>query len=102
LRDTFPGDEHVEDGRLLDVVDGLLVGHHREVVAVQLQDLVVDAQTCSSGCAVFCNISHVDSIVRISLGTFSVVLVDTSTDLKSAPDLVQPPCEELLESTNIL
>ena len=42
--DPLPGHQHIKGGVLLDVVHGLLVSHHGEIVAVQLEDLVVDPQ----------------------------------------------------------
>ena len=63
LGDSPPGDEHVEDVVLLDVVDGLLVRDHGEVVAVELEDLVVNSEPGSDGGTVGGNLRHVNAVV---------------------------------------
>ena len=50
MSDALPGHEQVEDCVLLDVLDGLAVRHHGEVVAVALQDLVVSAKARPRRC----------------------------------------------------
>ena len=62
LRDPLPGDEHVERGALPDVRHGLLVRDHGEVVAVALQDLVVDAKAGVNGGALLGNGGDVDAL----------------------------------------
>ena len=44
LSDSLPSNQHIQDVVLLDIVHGLLVSHHSEVVAVQLKDLVMHPQ----------------------------------------------------------
>lgn len=73
---------------LLDVVDRLLVRDHREVVAVQLQYLVVHPQAGPARRAVLVDVRHVDSAVGVAVRAAPEVLVDAAADLEPAfPDL---------------
>ena len=53
LGNSFSSHEHVEDWLLLDVVHCLLVGDHGEVVAIQLEDLIVHTQTSGKRANIF-------------------------------------------------
>ena len=78
------------------------MGHHREVVSIQLEDLVVNLQPRLAGSTIGSDISNVDSVIGVALKrihissserlgadpshlrTESVVLVDPATNLKAA------------------
>lgn len=84
MRDPLACDKEVEDGMLLDVVDGLLVSHHGEVVAIALQYLVVNAQSCTSSCTPVMDLSAIDAIVCITLRTLHEILVNTASNFETA------------------
>ena len=76
LRDAFSGDEHVEDGVLLDVVHGLLVRDHGEVVAVALEDLVVNPEPGLDGRGVLADRGHVNALEKNGINNFlSYILI---------------------------
>jgi len=54
--------QHVEYGVFPDVAHGLFVRDHGEVVAIALEDLVVDPQTGSSGGTALVNLGHIDAL----------------------------------------
>ena len=56
----------------LYIVHGLLVGYHREVVAVQLEDLVVDLQTRLTRCTLRSDLCHVDPVISVALDICSL------------------------------
>lgn len=58
------GDEHVERRVFANVADRLLVGNHREVVAVALQYLVVDLEAGRRRRAALVHLRHVDALVE--------------------------------------
>lgn len=109
MRDPPPGDEEVQHRVPPDVVHGLLVRDHGEVVSVALQDLVVHPQPRPLGRAPLAHLRDVDAVVRVALGAAAEVLkketlenilfsflcripylVDSSADLEPAP-LHLPP-----------
>ena len=51
----------------LYIVHSLLVGHHREVVAIQLEDLVVDLEAGFTSCTLRSDLRHVDPVICIAL-----------------------------------
>ena len=78
------------------------MSYHGEVVAIELQDLVIDQETWLAGSTVWSNISHIDTIICIPLsyessldytvrvtnnldhlGTLPVVLVYSSTNFEA-------------------
>lgn len=59
---ALAGHQHVEYRVFPDVAHGLFVGDHGEVVAVALQDLVVDPQTCSGGGTALVHLGHIDAL----------------------------------------
>ena len=67
LRDPFPRHQYVQGPCSLDVVHGLLVRHHSEVVAVKLEDLVVNQKTRLARGAVRGDLRDVDTVVSITL-----------------------------------
>lgn len=65
--DSFSGHQDIQGPGLLDVVHRLLVRDHGEVVAVELQDLVVHHQPGPAGGAVGRDLCNVHSAVCIAL-----------------------------------
>lgn len=58
----FPGDQHVQRFALLDVLDSLLVRDEREIVAVDLEDLVVNSEIRAGGRAVGFNDCDINTL----------------------------------------
>ena len=58
------GDEHVQGLALLDVFDSLLVRYEREIVTVDLQDLVMNRQLRAGSRAVRFYIRHINTLKR--------------------------------------
>lgn len=84
MSDALTGDQQVQDGMLLDVVDGLFVRHHGEIVAIALQDFVVDTQPRPGSRTAVMDLGTVDTIVCITLGALHEVLVDATTNFEAA------------------
>ena len=62
----FPGDQHVESFAFLDVLDGLLVSDQREIIAVDLKNLVMDSQVRGRGWTVRFNDCHINTLQNSS------------------------------------
>lgn len=67
MSNPFSGNKNVEHPCLLDVVHGLFVRHHREVVPIELQDLVIDQKPGLARRTVGGDLRNVDSVVRVTL-----------------------------------
>ena len=67
LSNPFSGHKNIEHPCLLDVVHGLFVRHHREVVPIKLENLVINQEPGLARRTVGGNLRHVDSVVRVTL-----------------------------------
>jgi hypothetical protein len=85
VSNALAGHQQVQHVRLLDDLHGLLVRAQRHVVAIALQDLVVDSQTSPVGCRVLGHVRHVHAVVGVALRGLGEVLVDAAADLEATP-----------------
>ena len=104
LSHSFASNQNVQCCVFLYIINSFLVGDHREVVSIQLEDLVVNLQPRLAGSTIGSDISNVDSVIGVALKriyissserlvwwpdpshlrTESVILVDPATNLKAA------------------
>lgn len=61
---TFPSYEHVEHVVLFDVLNRLPMRHHREVVAVHLENFVVFLQAAVLRRRIFVHLRHIDTLIE--------------------------------------
>merc|ERR1712181_94249 len=76
LCNSFSCNQHVEHRQPLDIIHCLLMGHHGEVIAIELQDLVMNSESTPAGGALLHHRRHIDPVVFVPLWTLPVVLVD--------------------------
>jgi len=83
LRHSLPCYQHIEYRQPFDIIYRLLMGHHGEIIAIELKDLIVNSEATPTCSAVLHHLSHIDSVVLVPLWALPVILVDAATNLEA-------------------